>query len=212
MNEQYKEVFVGDNAKQNLKISVNERLSETDLSMRLGHPFRQLAHYNVVDSTITDGVKKNHDLFIESKKYKVEVKFLKNWKTDRKTNSNSKMWSEFQRDFDWIISEINNGNKGKCAFVIGWFNCVERFSEIIQLGEREDGKRTGGKPLASKRKEKYFPFLKSDKEPTYTKDLIYNYNCAYEILNVNLVDKVVSDLNCVFLGEETDVFHFVIYF
>ena len=80
LNEQYKDVFNSDNPKQTLKLSVNEKFSETDLTMRLGHPFRQMVHYNVVDSHLLEGEKKNHDLFIENKGFKVEVKFPKTGK------------------------------------------------------------------------------------------------------------------------------------
>lgn len=212
LNLEYREIFKGDKAKENLKSMVNERFSETDLSLRLGYPFRQMVHYNVVDSTGTTLSTKNHDLLVESKGYKMEVKFLKNWKSEIKTSSNSKMWSEFQRDFDWIIAELKTGSKGKCAFVIGWFNCVDHFSEVVQLGERINGKRTGGKPLASERKVRYFPFLKKTKEPAYTKDLTYDYLCAYDALRVELIDQVSTGLNCIFMGEETDVFHFAIYY
>lgn len=49
---------------------------------------------------------------------------LKNWKSTSGTSSASKKWAEFQKDFDWLINEIEKGYKNKRAFVIGWFNCV----------------------------------------------------------------------------------------
>jgi len=212
LNEQYKGVFADLNSKQLLRTSVNERFSETDLTMRLGHPFRQMVHYNVVDSQVIGGEKKNHDLFIESKGFKVEVKLPKNWKSDRNTPSNSKRWDEYQRDFDWLLGELKLGHKGKCAFVIGWFNYVDYFAQIMQLGERENGKRTGGNPNVSEKRVSYFPFLKSTKEPAHTKDLIYDYNCAYEELMVKQIGCNNTNMNCIFLGTETDVFHFAIYY
>lgn len=212
LNEQYKGIFSDLNSKQQLRANVNERFSETDLTMRLGHPFRQMVHYNVVDSQLLDGEKKNHDLFIESKGFKIEVKFPKNWKSDRNTPSNSKRWDEYQRDFDWLLGELKLGRKGKCAFVIGWFNYVDYFAQIMQLGERENGKRTGSNPKVSEKRVSYFPFLKSTKEPTHTKDLIYDYNCAYEKMTVKQIDCSSINMNCIFLGAETDVFHFAIYY
>lgn len=212
LNLQYGDVFTDSDAKTLLRSTVNERFSETDLTMRLGYPFRQMVHYNVVDSQLSEGETKNHDLFIQSKGFKVEVKFPKNWNSERKTPSNSKRWDEYQRDFDWLRGELQLGHKGKCAFVIGWFNYVDYFAQIMQLGERENGKRTGSNPIASKRRLAYLPFLISEKEPTHTKDLVYNYGCAYKELVLDQVDCGETIMNCIFLGSETDVFHFAIYY
>ena len=212
LNEQYGSFIDADIPRQSLRESVNERFSETDLTMRLGHPFRQMAHYNVVDSQLLEGEKKNHDIFVESKGFKVEVKFPKNWNSERNTPSNSKRWDEYQRDFDWLLGELGLGHKGKCAFVVGWFNTVDYFAQIIQLGERIDGKPTGGKPVASARRLVFFPFLKSSKEPVYTKDLTYDYSVAYNELVVKQTTNMNITMNCMFLGSETDVFHFAIYY
>lgn len=38
-----------------------------------------------------------------------------------------------QLDFDWLMDEIENGKKGKVAFVIGWFNCVDCFPQLFNL-------------------------------------------------------------------------------
>lgn len=212
LNQQYGSIFTNNSSKQQLRTFVNDRFSETDLTMRLGHPFRQMVHYNVVDSQLLEGKKKNHDLFIESKGFKVEVKFPKNWNSDRKTPSNSKRWDEYQRDFDWLSDELTLGHKGKVAFVIGWFNYVDYFGQIMQLGERENGKPTGGKPIASTKRISLFPFLKNAKETAYTKDFTYDYDCAYEKLTVGQADIGRAQMNCIFLGNETDVFHFAIYY
>ena len=212
LNEQYGDYIQKESPKLALKESVNERFSETDLTMRLGHPFRQMAHYNVVDPSVDNPEKKNHDLFIESKEYRVEVKFLKNWKSYVGTASNKKVWAEYQRDFDWLLSEITNCHKGKSAFIIGWFNCLDYFAQAIQLGERENGKRTGSNPIASENKILYFPFLQKTAVPTHTKDLAYDYSLAYTPLRLYLNDTCELDMNCIFLGSETDVFHFAIYY
>lgn len=60
---------------------------------------------------------------LSQKKFKIEVKYLKNWKGTSGKYSASKTWKEYQDDFDWLLTEIDNGNKGKVAFIFGWFNC-----------------------------------------------------------------------------------------
>ncbi|MEX1377317.1 MAG: hypothetical protein AB1Z23_07550 [Eubacteriales bacterium] len=62
-------------------------------------------------------------------------------------------WDPIQADFNWLNEEINEGNKGKRAFIIGWFNCYDCFGQCIQLGT---GK--GSKPLADTNKIDYFLF------------------------------------------------------
>lgn len=193
--------------KNELKRIADEKFNEMDICVRIGYPFKQNAHYTVGDSGNKSKSKVNHDIFIESKDFKIEVKYLKNWKSAAGTNSSSKNWDVYQLDFEWILQEIRQGNKGKRAFIIGWFNCVERFSQLIQLG---DG--PGNKPKASERKLCYFPFLTRMNVPTYTTDLVYNYNNAYKPLPVNLIGEVKEGYNCLFLGNERDVFHFAIYY
>ena len=61
--------------------------------------------------------------------------------------SGSNNWSVVKQDFDWLMDEIDSGNTGKVAFVIGWFNCVDSFSQLIQLGTG-----SGAYPLADERK------------------------------------------------------------
>lgn len=179
-----------------------------DICVRIGYPFKQMAHYTVGDSSKKSS-KVNHDIDIESKDFKIEVKYLKNWKSAAGTSSASKNWDVYQNDFDWLLYEISNGKKGKRAFIIGWFNCVDRFSQLIQLGE---GKGSGSRPLASERKICYFPFLRRMTIPTHTTDLVYNYNGAYRPLTANLIGNIETELNCYFLGNEKDTFHFAIYY
>lgn len=95
----------------------------------------------------------------------------------------------------------------RVAFVIGWFNCVESFSQLIQLG-----KGGGAYPLVDERKLSYFPFLKRDKEPTIAKDLRYNYANAYKVLPVNPISERIGEYNCMFLGSPQDCFHFAVYY
>ena len=56
------------------------------------------------------------------------------------------------------------------------------------------------------------PFLRRIKVPTYTSDLIYNYDCAYEPISLNLIGEKNPNLNCIFLGNKDDVFHFAIFY
>jgi len=201
LNEQY-----GKLSKEELKDIADNKFNEMDITVRLGYPFKQMVHYTVGDGN-KKGSKVNHDLFVESKDFKIEIKYLKNWKTNVGTSTNSKSWSEYQKDFDWLIEEIESGYKHKRAFVIGWFNCVDTISQLIQLGV---GK--GSKPLLNEEKVAYFPFLKKLRVPTYTTDIAYNYDSAYKILSLNLIGEKTPDCNCMFLGNETDVFHFAIFF
>jgi len=203
-NEQYKNI-----SKTELKRIADEKFNEMDLCVRVGYPFRQMAHYTVGDNRNKSTSKVNHDIYVESKDFKIEVKYLKNWKCSSGTSSASKNWDAYQEDFDWLLQEIRDGNRGKRAFIIGWFNCVERFSQLIQLGE---GRNPGSKPKASERKICYFPFLTRMNVPTYTTDLVYNYNNAYKALPVNLIGDTIEGYNCLFLGNEKDLFHFAIYY
>ena len=105
------------------------------------------------------------------------------------------------------MDEIDTHGNGKAAFVIGWFNCVDSFSQLIQLG-----KGGGVYPLVDERKLAYFPFLTREKEPTITKELKYNYSSAYMERNLNLISTRKGQYNCIFLGNEKDLFHFAVYY
>lgn len=200
-NERYRHL-----TKEELKKLADKKFNEMDITVRLGYPFKNMVHYTVEDSK-QKGSKVNHDLFVESKDFKIEIKFLKNWKANSGTNTNSKKWEEYQKDFDWLTEEIENGCKDKRAFVMGWFNCVDTVSRYLQLGSGR-----GNKPLVNEERIAYFPFLRKTKVPTYTSDLIYNYDCAYEPLSLNLIRENNPNINCIFLGNKDDVFHFAIYY
>ena len=105
------------------------------------------------------------------------------------------------------MDEVDSGNKGKAAFAIGWFNCVDSFSQLIQLG-----KGRGAYPLVNESKLCFFPFLTRDKEPTRTNELKYNYAYAYKELQVNPISARRGEYNCMFLGNENDIFHFALYY
>lgn len=202
LNELY-----GNLSKDKLKEIADNKFNEMDITVRLGYPFRNMVHYTVGDSTKTPESKSNHDLYIASKDYKIEVKYLKNWKCGTGTKSSSKTWSEYLKDFNWLFSEIDAGQQNKRAFIIGWFNCVDSFSRLMQLG-----KGKGQKPLVDEEKYLYFPFLNKSKVPTYTADLDYNYALAYQTRALSLVGKNSKNYNCMFLGNENDCFHFAIYY
>lgn len=201
LNEQYNKL-----TKEDLKIIADEKFNEMDITVRLGYPFKQMVHYTVGDSKRI-GSKLNHDLFIESKDFKIEIKYLKNWSSGSGTKSVSKTWVEYQQDFDWLFEEINNGYKNKRAFVIGWFNCVDSISQYLQLGSG-----VGSRPLINEERVAYFPFLRKLKSPTYTSDLVYNYERAYKELSLDLIGKTDPNCNCLFLGNENDVFHFAVFY
>ena len=204
LNDKYKELD-----KPALKEIADLKFNEMDITVRIGYPFRQMAHYTVGDKEKKGLAKSNHDIFIEQKDFKIEVKYLKNWKSSNKSksSSNSALWSTYQADFDWLFSEIDNGYKNKRAFVIGWFNCVDYFAQMIQLGES-----SGSKPLANERRICYFPFLYKANHPTYTNDLLIDYSCAYDVLSVRPIGIKAGEYNCIFIGNESDTFHFALYF
>ena len=174
----------------------------------MGYPFKQNAHYTVGENSRTKKSQKiNHDLYVEPHDFKMEVKYLKNWKSSSDTRSVSKNWNVFQQDFDWLMDTIDMDRNGKTAFVIGWFNCVESFSQLMQLGVG-----AGAYPLVDEKKLSYFPFLMRSREPARTKDLKYNYDLSYKVQTINHVGIRKGGYNCMFLGNESDCFHFAIYY
>ena len=56
---------------------------------------------------------------MEQRDFNIEIKFLKNFTSSSDTKSGSKNWCVFQKDFNWLMDEIDAQNKGKAAFVIG---------------------------------------------------------------------------------------------
>ena len=193
---------------EDLKREADIKFNEMDITVRIGYPFKQTVHYTVGESVRTRKEQKiNHDLYVEQKDFKIEIKYLKNWKTSFNTWTATKVWSVFQQDFDWLMDEIDSGKKGKVAFIIGWFNCVKSFSQLIQLGTG-----SGAYPLVNESRLCYFPFLKREEVPTRTSDLKYNYTLAYQQLNVTPIGNRSNMYHCMFLGSENDCFHFAIYY
>ena len=194
--------------KEDLKKEADEKFNEIDIAIRLGYPFRQNARYTGGDNKKGKKAQKiNHDLYIEPHNFRVEIKYLRNWLSSSDTWSVSMDWSRFQQDFNWLMDEIDYNGNGKTAFVIGWFNCVESFSQLMQLG-------TGGGayPLADEKKLPYFPFLIRGREPARAKDLKYNYDLAYKVQTINQIGTRKGEYHCMFLGSESDCFHFAIYY
>ena len=192
---------------EQIKDIADKHFNEMDITVRVGYPFKQMAHYTMTEGKKKQTPKTNHDIYVESKDFKIEIKYLKNWKSSSGSYSCSKTWKEYQCDFDWLLEEIDNGNKGKVAFILGWFNCVSSFSQIIQLGTG-----SGWKPLVNESRICYFPFLYRPQIPTYTSDLQYNYEIAYQNLQLTPIGHNKKKYNCMFLGNQNDCFHFAIYF
>ncbi len=196
-NEMYKGLD-----KSQLKIIADNEYNELDICSRIATPFGDMVHYSTRDSK----KKADYDLYVKSKHFKIRVKYPKNFKSKNGTNSCSVNWDVYQNNFNWLENEIKS-NKGKCAFIIGWFNCVEKFSQIIQLGF---GK--GSKPIVDEHRLVYFPFLRKLKNPTTIKDLDYDYDIAYKSEKLKNIGVKKSNIDCMFLGNENDKFHFAIYF
>lgn len=192
-------------SKEELKHVADEIYNELDITFKIGYPFRNTVHYSKNDGGF--GAKANHDLNIESKDFKIEIKYLKNWKCGSGTKSASMTWDPIQKDFDWLIEELENGKKGRRAVVIGWFNCVDSFSRLIQIGAGR-----GAYQYVNEERITYFPFLRKRVVPTLTTDMIYDYEKAYKETSLSLVGERSIECNCMFLGNEKDVFHFAIYY
>ncbi len=202
-------IIYGGCDKLKLKHEADEKFNEMDIAVKIGYSFKQTVHYTVGESKkIKNAQKVNHDLYVDRHDFRIEIKYLKNWMSSSDTRSASKTWSVFQKDFDWLTDEIDTNGNGKVAFIIGWFNCVDSFSQLIQLG-----KGAGAYPLVDEKKLAYFPFLEKAKEPTRTKDLKYNYSTyAYKKSQINHIGTRSGEYNCMFLGNEDDCFHFAIYY
>lgn len=199
--------------KPELKEISDTKYNEMDITVRLGYPFRNMIHYTVGDSgSKRQNSKINHDLYVESKDFKIEVKYLRNWASNGndKYRSNKIQWAEIEKDFKWLEHEIEMGNKGKRAFIIAWFNCIDNFSQYMQLGCS-----AGNNPIASEDRVSYFPFLASSMAaPRKASDLGYNYQLSYRELPVNTYGRLRknNELNCMFIGNENDCFHIAMYY
>ncbi len=183
-----------------------DTFSEADLAFRLGSPFGNGARFSTQTARGKD--KGFNDIVIKSKGFGVEVKFLKRYKSNKgKTSSNKISWKQIREDFDWLQGKIQENKKGNFAFVIGWFNSTDRFSQQIQLG-----KGKGTLQEISKEKEPYFPFLKYDTKSRSTLSVAYDYGRAFEPLNLPVKTTGGDEITCIFVGAPEDKFHFAIYY
>lgn len=166
-NDRYQNIHLRDD----LKDIADLEFCEADLVVRLGYPFRQMANLNMQGSS--------QDIVVKSKDFIIEVKYLRNFYSRTKSGnfrSNKLKWSEgFQKDFDWLCKEIENGKKGSRAFILGWFNAFERFSDIMQIGQ---GK--GQNPIINQERINLFPFLNFDPKTNKVNDITYMYSSTYK--------------------------------
>nr|WP_302966984.1 hypothetical protein [uncultured Romboutsia sp.] len=191
-NEKYKYI---DN-KEQLKAITCETYSLQDISTKIGDVFKCEKFY------------RNGNIHIGHNDYIISLDFLKNYKTEYGTRSGSSNWSEQVEYFNWLEDEIRLGNKGKRIVVLGWFNYIDRLSQVIQLGYGR-----GSKPPIDDSKFIYFPFLKKTSIPAKTEDIDFNYSKAYKKLSIDLIgSKEDIEYNCMFIGSKEDKFHFAIYF
>jgi hypothetical protein len=193
-------------SKSDLKTIADEGYNEMDITTRIGRPFGSNVRYSVSDQFKNSKI--NHDVLIASKDFKIEIKYLKNWyNASGLQKSNSMNWEPFQCDFDWLLDEIDSGNKDNRAFVIGWFNCTDHFTSLIKLGAG-----VGYNPPMNQERACYFPFIMKTRFPTRIHDTEYKYVDAYKELPVTPIGNRKGSYHCMFIGQETDVFHFAIYY
>ncbi|MTI49675.1 MAG: hypothetical protein FH761_17735 [Firmicutes bacterium] len=181
---------------------------ESDLVFLIAYPFRNLMKVSMQG--------KNEDIKVRNLDFTIEVKYLYATKSSAGNYSNKRKFHEsFIKDFNWLIKEIKEGNKGKTAFVIGWFNTYGSFSNIMQLG-----KNRGKNPQVNIDKIKYFPFLYTPSTECHVNEITYRYSQndsvytseSYSPDTISIPDLKEGKVNCIFLGKESDKFHFAIYY
>ena len=113
-----------------LKKEANEIYVERDWVYKIGEHFKDLAYYEIPN---LNSSQKHHDIGIPSKDFIIEIKYLKNWEaaSQSKSRSNSKVWKEFEKDFQWLAEEIKSGKKGKRAFILIWCNCLDYLGQVV---------------------------------------------------------------------------------
>lgn len=189
--------------KEELKVIADTEYTEADLVVRLGYPFKHMATFNMQGSSKVKG----NDIIVKSKDFRIEVKLQRNYRSGNtnKTACSSATWKEMEKDFEWLFGEIKQGKKGKRAFIIGWFNAVDRFSQIVQLGTGR-----GMYPDIDQNKYQFFPFI--NREGDKTKDIIYQWSDAYKELTIRIPGYVDESVNCMFFGKPTDNFLIAMYY
>lgn len=106
-----------------------------------------------------------------------------------------------------LCNEIKNGKKGNRALVLGWFNGVSRFSEIMQLGEGN-----GMYPKINQSRKILFPFLNYDPQDEKTRSISYLYIKSEKEESISIPGYDKESVTCLFIGKETDKFHFALYY
>lgn len=190
-----------DKDNQELKDFADLRFTEADLQMKLCYPLGNMAQLNMQGNS--------GDIRIPSKDFITEVKYLRNFNNASNVRNQKLKWDEaFQKNYDWLSSEIKNGNKGKRAFILGWFNTKgRRFSDIMQLG-----KEIGKNPQINEIRMTYFPFLNYDPKTNKINDISYIYNSHCKELEINIPGFNDDKVTCMFIGEVEDKFHFALYY
>lgn len=188
--EEYNVRFQYINEREKMRGIANEDFSESDFVNKLVVPMPNIANIE----------HKNRDIYIKNLDFEIEVKYLRNFKSSTGTACKT-TWKNIAKDFDWLEREIRKGNKGKRAFIIGWFNVYDYLGEVIQLGIH-----LGQSPKINHVRIQYFPFIEfHGKNPRNSN---YNYSIAYKSLTVPFN----ADMECIFFGSENDKFHIVMYF
>jgi hypothetical protein len=201
--DKFNEKYKGIKNKEDLKRIADEEFNELDLTVRLGYPFRQMAYF---DYRTNKGNLNKQDIYVKDKDFKIEVKFLRNYANERKnSNSNSSNWDALEMDFLWLTNEIQNGNKNRSAFVIGWFNAIDYFGQIAKLGKAKGGRYPDWDP----NKMDYFQFLR--RNGPKTRDLEIAYEVGYEEISFVTSKLRGNKMHSMFLGKETDKFHIALY-
>lgn len=59
-NDKYQNI-----GKDELKNIADDKFNEMDICVRIGYPFRQMAHYTVGDNKVKAKSKINHDIYVE---------------------------------------------------------------------------------------------------------------------------------------------------
>jgi hypothetical protein len=203
-NEQYREIAV---QSQEL-IDIAYGYTEADLVVRIGYPFRQMAKFVLQTSRTKE---EGNDIVVESKDFRMEVKYLKTQKSEYDKDSNKSYgWEQIHDDFNWLFSEIKSKKKDRRAFILGWFNSTKSFSNLMPLGVSDrKAKRSGHAWAIDSEKFIFFPFLGYNKK--FTDAINYRYDLAFEPQRVNLPE-FPAQLNCLFLGKPDDKFHMAIYY
>nr|WP_195365926.1 hypothetical protein [[Eubacterium] tenue] len=191
-NEEYSQV----DSNEELRKIANEQFSQADMCNRIGNTFKSKVHY------------KDNNIIVTNNDFNISIHYLKSYKSDKGNPSNRKPWKEHKSQFNWIEDEIVFGNKGKNAYILCWFNCIDTFCQVMQLGQS-----TGINPYINDNRFLYFPFLKKTNIPAKTLDIEYNYSESYEKLKVNIIgcNKDI-DYRCMFIGTKEDKLHFAIYY